>query len=117
MLRALIVDDEELARRGLEIRLASFDDIEICGQARNGREALAWGDVKLQTGGFAALTSDAAIFAVVNGTSLNAGGGAGDYDTTFTVAGGTISFQGSNDVTLTRTGATSAASGSWARTP
>ena len=41
MLRALIVDDEELARRGLEIRLGEFDDIEICGQARNGREALA----------------------------------------------------------------------------
>ena len=41
MLRALIVDDEELARRGLEIRLAEFDDIEICGQARNGREALS----------------------------------------------------------------------------
>jgi two-component system LytT family response regulator len=41
MLRALIVDDEELARRGLEIRLADFDDIEICAQARNGREALA----------------------------------------------------------------------------
>lgn len=40
MLRALIVDDEELARRGLEIRLAEFNDIEICGQARNGREAL-----------------------------------------------------------------------------
>lgn len=41
MLRALIVDDEELARRGLEIRLADFSDIEICGQACNGREALA----------------------------------------------------------------------------
>jgi two-component system LytT family response regulator len=40
MLRALIVDDEELARRGLEIRLAEIDDVEICGQARNGREAL-----------------------------------------------------------------------------
>lgn len=40
MLRALIVDDEELARRGLEIRLANYADIEICGQARNGREAL-----------------------------------------------------------------------------
>ena len=40
MLRALIVDDEELARRGLEIRLARFDDVEICGQACNGREAL-----------------------------------------------------------------------------
>ena len=41
MLRALIVDDEELARRGLEIRLAGYDDIEVCAQARNGREALA----------------------------------------------------------------------------
>ena len=40
MLRALIVDDEELARRGLQIRLENYDDIEICGQARNGREAL-----------------------------------------------------------------------------
>jgi two-component system, LytTR family, response regulator len=41
MLRALIVDDEELARRGLEIRLAEIDGVEVCGQARNGREALA----------------------------------------------------------------------------
>lgn len=41
MLRALIVDDEKLARRGLEIRLADIDGIEVCGQARNGREALA----------------------------------------------------------------------------
>jgi len=40
MLKALIVDDEELARRGLEIRLEKFADIEICGQSRNGREAL-----------------------------------------------------------------------------
>ena len=39
-LRTLIVDDEELARRGLEIRLAGFPDIEIVGQCRNGREAL-----------------------------------------------------------------------------
>ena len=41
MIKALIVDDEELARRGLEIRLADFDDVEICGFAANGREALA----------------------------------------------------------------------------
>ena len=39
-LRALVVDDEELARRGLEIRLKSNPYIEICGQSRNGREAL-----------------------------------------------------------------------------
>jgi two-component system LytT family response regulator len=41
MLKAVIVDDEELARRGLELRLANFEDIEICAQSRNGREALA----------------------------------------------------------------------------
>ena len=40
MIKALIVDDEELARRGLEIRLQAFDDVEVCGQSRNGREAL-----------------------------------------------------------------------------
>jgi len=38
-IRTLIVDDEPLARRGLEIRLAQYEDIEIVGQAGNGREA------------------------------------------------------------------------------
>jgi two-component system LytT family response regulator len=40
MLKALIIDDEELARRGLAIRLQKFDDVEICGECRNGREAV-----------------------------------------------------------------------------
>lgn len=40
-LRVLIVDDEELARRGLEIRLQDVPDIAVCGHSRNGREALA----------------------------------------------------------------------------
>jgi two-component system LytT family response regulator len=40
MLKALIVDDEELARRGLEIRLQKFDDVEVSGECRNGREAI-----------------------------------------------------------------------------
>jgi two-component system LytT family response regulator len=39
-IRALIVDDEELARRGIEIRLAGYKDIEIIGQCQNGREAI-----------------------------------------------------------------------------
>ncbi|UXI68247.1 LytR/AlgR family response regulator transcription factor [Tahibacter amnicola] len=39
MIRTLIVDDEPLARRGLELRLAAFSDISIVGQAGNGREA------------------------------------------------------------------------------
>ena len=39
-LRTLIVDDEELARRGLEIRLARRPDVDVCGSARSGREAL-----------------------------------------------------------------------------
>lgn len=40
MLKALIVDDEELARRGLEIRLEKYADVTVCAQSRNGREAL-----------------------------------------------------------------------------
>ena len=40
MLKALIVDDEELARRGLEIRLEKYPDVSVCGMSRNGREAL-----------------------------------------------------------------------------
>jgi two-component system LytT family response regulator len=38
-LRTLIVDDEPLARRGLELRLARHADVEIVGEAGNGREA------------------------------------------------------------------------------
>ncbi|MDR3388732.1 MAG: LytTR family DNA-binding domain-containing protein [Rudaea sp.] len=38
-IRALIVDDEPLARRGLELRLQRHADIEIVGESGNGREA------------------------------------------------------------------------------
>ena len=40
-LRTLIVDDEPLARRGLELRLKEAADVQIVGQCANGREALA----------------------------------------------------------------------------
>ena len=40
-IRTIIVDDEELARRGIELRLAPHADIAIVGQCANGREALA----------------------------------------------------------------------------
>jgi two-component system LytT family response regulator len=40
ILKTLIVDDESLARRGLAHRLKNVPDIEIVGQAQNGREAL-----------------------------------------------------------------------------
>jgi two-component system LytT family response regulator len=40
ILKALIVDDESLARRGLAHRLKNISDIEIVGEAQNGREAL-----------------------------------------------------------------------------
>jgi two-component system LytT family response regulator len=40
-IRTIIVDDEELARRGIELRLASHVDIEIVGHCVNGREAIA----------------------------------------------------------------------------
>jgi two-component system, LytTR family, response regulator len=39
-IRALIVDDEALARRGLELRLAQHRDVQIVGQCGSGREAL-----------------------------------------------------------------------------
>lgn len=39
-IRTLIVDDEELGRRGIEIRLRDHGDIELVGQCANGREAL-----------------------------------------------------------------------------
>ncbi len=40
VLTTLIVDDESLARRGLKHRLKDIADIEVIGEARNGREAL-----------------------------------------------------------------------------
>jgi two-component system LytT family response regulator len=40
-IRAIVVDDEELARRGIEIRLGEHKDFELIGQCENGREALA----------------------------------------------------------------------------
>ena len=39
-IRAIIVDDEPLARRGLEMRLRAFKDFEIVAQCANGREAV-----------------------------------------------------------------------------
>jgi two-component system LytT family response regulator len=39
-MRVLIVDDEPIARRGIRQLLASYDDIEIAGEARNGAEAV-----------------------------------------------------------------------------
>jgi len=40
-IRTIIVDDEPLARRGLELRLGEAPDIQIARQCANGREALA----------------------------------------------------------------------------
>jgi len=40
-IRAIIVDDEPLARRGLELRLRDAPDVELVRQCANGREALA----------------------------------------------------------------------------
>jgi two-component system, LytTR family, response regulator len=40
-LRALIADDEPLARERLRFLLADDDEIEIAGECRNGREAIA----------------------------------------------------------------------------
>ena len=40
-IRTLIVDDEVLSRRGVELRLRGAPDFEIVAQCANGREALA----------------------------------------------------------------------------
>jgi two-component system LytT family response regulator len=40
MFKTLIVDDEPLARRGLELRLAEEEDIRIVAQCANGEEAV-----------------------------------------------------------------------------
>lgn len=40
-IRTLLVDDEPLARRGLELRLAEHSDVAIVGQCGNGEAALA----------------------------------------------------------------------------
>ena len=40
-IRTVIVDDEALARRGIELRLQQAGDFEIVAQCANGREALA----------------------------------------------------------------------------
>lgn len=39
-IRVVIVDDEPIARRGIRHLLAAHDDIEIAGEARNGKEAV-----------------------------------------------------------------------------
>ena len=40
-IRALIVDDEPLARRGIRARLEKHADVETVGECKNGREAVA----------------------------------------------------------------------------
>lgn len=39
-IRAILVDDEPLAIKGLEMRLEAFDDVEIVERCANGREAI-----------------------------------------------------------------------------
>ncbi|PCJ28189.1 MAG: DNA-binding response regulator [SAR86 cluster bacterium] len=39
-LKVIIVDDEELARQGLEMRLQNFDEVEVVANCANAKEAL-----------------------------------------------------------------------------
>jgi len=41
MIRVLVVDDQDLVREGFAVMLSLCDDIEVVGQASDGREALA----------------------------------------------------------------------------
>lgn len=45
-MKAYIVDDESLARKGLALRLEPFDDVELVGESGNSRDAV--NDIKLQ---------------------------------------------------------------------
>ena len=40
-LRAVIVDDERLARQGLTMRVDQYEDVEIVAECQNGKEAIA----------------------------------------------------------------------------
>lgn len=39
-MKAIIVDDEDLARQGLKLRLDQFEDVSVVAQCANGKEAL-----------------------------------------------------------------------------
>ncbi|HEY3785426.1 MAG TPA: response regulator [Steroidobacteraceae bacterium] len=39
-IRTILVDDEDLARRGLRVRLERSEDIDVIGECANGREAI-----------------------------------------------------------------------------
>lgn len=41
VLKAIIVDDEELARRGLAMRLERFENLDVVQTCKNGKEAIA----------------------------------------------------------------------------
>jgi DNA-binding NarL/FixJ family response regulator len=41
MIRILLADDHEVVRRGLSALLATRPDYQVCGEAQNGREAVA----------------------------------------------------------------------------
>ena len=74
----------------------------------NGREALTWGNVMISDGGY---SDDATTFGAVD-TAL---GGDYTWSAAPTVAGGTISFQGSAGIALTRTASTGTQPGTWSR--
>ena len=40
MIRVLIVDDHPMVRHGINVLLGAYDDIEVVGEAENGREAV-----------------------------------------------------------------------------
>lgn len=78
----------------------------------NGRENLAWGQQMLTDPN--ETDFDDAVWAIVNADSLNLGGDY-EWDDPATQTGGDLSFQGGDEVTLTRAAADNTTPGSWSR--
>ena len=74
----------------------------------NGRESLHWANIKISTGGY---KTDGSLFASMDkdlGTDYTFDGGS-------STSGGTLKFQSSDGVSLTRTASTGTRPGRWSR--
>ena len=102
------------------VAVPKYVDLSTAAKARaidaaiselNGREALTWGNESLKTGGW---KSDIITYNVMELDEANTLGA--DYELVPNVTGGTVSFQGEDTVSLTRSASTDLKPGSWKKT-